>query len=481
VSRLLLHDTRTRSKRPFEPLEPGQVRMYTCGPTVYAPQHVGNLRSQLFADLLKRALLAEGWRVTHVINVTDVGHLTDDADAGEDKLERAARQTGESAAAIAERTTRQWLHDRERVGCLPPEVLCRATEHIPEQIALVRRLEEKGATYRTDDGIYFDTSKFPRYADFARLELAGQEAGKRIGDVAGKRHPADFALWKFAAPGVRRQQEWDSPWGRGFPGWHLECSAMSVRYLGQRFDIHTGGVDHVAVHHTNEIAQSECAFDVHPWVAFWLHHEFLDLRGQKMSKSLGNVCLLDDLVEHGYPPLAFRYFFLQAHYRQQQSFTDEAMEAAATGYDRLLAAAATGYDRLLAAAAEGRGGEGGSDPARLVPLRERFRDAIRDDLNAPRALAVAWEVARSRELLPAERTALLCDFDAILGLDLARALPRAERSESDPRIDALVAQREAARQRRDFAEADRIRDALAAEGVALEDTPAGPRWRRAAG
>ena len=479
MSRLLLYDTRTRSKRPFESLEPGQVRMYSCGPTVYAPQHLGNLRSQLFADLLKRAFLAEGLRVTHVINVTDVGHLSDDADAGEDKLERAARQTGESASAIAERYTLQWLRDRERVGCLPPEVLCRATEHIPEQIELVRVLEQKGYSYRTDDGIYFDTSKFPRYADFARLELAGQEAGARIGDVPGKRQPADFALWKFAAAGVRRQQEWDSPWGRGFPGWHLECSAMSVRYLGQRFDVHTGGVDHIAVHHTNEIAQSECAFDVHPWVSYWLHNEFLDLRGQKMSKSQGNLYLLDDLLERGLPPLAFRYFFLQAHYRQQQTFTDEAIEAAATG-----------YDRLLAAAGEARSAAGSPDPARLATaehlelvrsLRERFRDAIRDDLNAPRALAVAWEVARSRELPPEERAALLRDFDAILGLDLGSAQPRAERRESDPRIDALVAQREAARQRRDFSESDRIRDLLAAEGVTVEDTPGGPRWRRAAG
>ena len=429
MSRLVLHDTRTRAKRPFEPMEPGHARIYTCGPTVYAPQHLGNLRSQLFADLLKRALLAEGWRVTHVINVTDVGHLTDDADAGEDKLERAARQSGERAVEIAKRYTEQWLRDRERVGCLPPEVLCRATEHIAEQIDLARRLEEKGYTYRIADGLYFDTSKFPRYADFAGLDLAAQEAGARIGDVAGKRHPADFALWKFAAPGVRRQQEWDSPWGRGFPGWHLECSAMSVRYLGTRFDLHTGGVDHIAVHHTNEIAQSECAFDVHPWVAFWLHNEFLDFEGSKMAKSTGNVLLLDDLVARGIPPLAFRYFFLQAHYRQQQSFGDEAIEAAATG-----------YDRLLAHAVAVRGAAGPVDAARIAPLRERFRDALRDDLNAPRALAVAWEVARSRELAAAERGALL----------------------------------------RDFAAADRIRDELAAEGIALEDTPSGPRWRREA-
>ena len=469
MSRLILHDTRTRSKRPFEPIEPGHVRMYSCGPTVYAPQHLGNLRSQLFADLLKRVLLAEGWRVTHVINVTDVGHLTDDGDAGEDKLERAARQSGESAAEIARRTTDQWLRDRERVGCLPPEVLCRATEHIAEQLDLARRLEEKGYTYRIADGIYFDTSKFPSYAEFAGLDLAGQQAGARIGDVAGKRHPADFALWKFAAPGVRRQQEWDSPWGRGFPGWHLECSAMSVRYLGPCFDLHTGGVDHVAVHHTNEIAQSECAFDVHPWVAFWLHHEFLDFAGQKMAKSTGNALVLDDLVARGIPPLAFRYFFLQAHYRQQQTFTDEAIEAASTGYDRLLAHAVSVREE-----------PGAVDPGRTLPLRERFRDALRDDLNAPRALAVAWEVARSRDLAPAERGALLRDFDAVLGLDLARALPRAERRESDPRIDARVAEREAARRQRDFAAADRIRNDLAAEGISLEDTPQGPRWRREA-
>jgi cysteinyl-tRNA synthetase len=463
----MLHDTRTRSKRPFEPIEPGRVRLYSCGPTVYAPQHLGNLRSQLFADLLARALRAEGLRVRHVINVTDVGHLSDDADAGEDKLERAARESGERAAAIAERYTRQWLRDRERVGCLPPDVLCRATEHIPEQLELVRLLEQKGYTYRIDDGVYFDTSKFPRYADFAGLDLAGQTGGGRIGDVAGKRHPADFALWKFAPPGVRRQQEWDSPWGRGFPGWHLECSAMSVRYLGTRFDLHTGGVDHIAVHHTNEIAQSECAFDVHPWVSFWLHNEFLDLRGAKMSKSTGEVCLLDDLVEQGYPPLAFRYFFFQAHYRQQQSFTDEAMEAAATG-----------YDRLLAHALEARDAPGEPDPGRTRPLEQRFREAIRDDLNAPRALAVAWEAARSRELAPADRAALLRGFDAVLGLELGTALPRAERRESDPRVDALVAEREAARRRRDFAAADRLRDQLAAEGISVEDTPAGPRWHR---
>jgi len=467
VKPLVLYNTRTRSKEIFEPIEAGHARVYTCGPTVYAPQHIGNLRSQLLADLLKRALLAQGYRVTHVINITDVGHLTDDADAGEDKVERAAAERGETAAEIAAEYTEQWLRDRARVGCLAPEVLCRATEHVADQIALIEVLEHKGFSYRIDDGIYFDTSKFPRYAEFARLDLDAQIGAGRIGDVPGKRNPADFALWKFAASGVRRQQEWDSPWGRGFPGWHIECSAMSRRYLGNQFDIHTGGVDHIGVHHTNEIAQSECADGVHPWVRFWLHGEFLDFRGEKMSKSTGNLCVLDDLIDRGIAPLAFRYFSLQAHYRQQQTFTDEAIEAAATG-----------YDRLVAHSTELRGAEGDCRENELEPLRERFWDAVRDDLNAPRALAVTWEAVRSEGLASAARWALLREFDGFLGLDLQTAIPRAQTTECDPRIDALVAEREAARAARNFAESDRIRDLLAAEGVVIEDTAEGPRWRR---
>lgn len=467
MSGLALYNTRTRRKERFEPLEPGHARVYSCGPTVYSPQHLGNMRPYLFADLLTRALRAEGLRVTHVINVTDVGHLTDDADAGEDKMEVAARQTGRSADAIAAQYTELWRRDLERLNCRPPDVLCKATEHIPEQIEMVRTLEEKGYTYRLADGIYFDTSKFSRYADFAGLDLEGQVGGERIEEVAGKRNPPDFALWKFAEEGVKRQQEWDSPWGRGFPGWHLECSAMSTKYLGARFDIHTGGVDHVKVHHTNEIAQSECALDVHPWVQVWMHEEFIDFRGAKMSKSTGNVYLLEDLVTQGYEPLAFRYFFLQAHYRKQQTFTDEAMEAAATG-----------YRRLRGQCLEVREAEGEADPARTEPWLARFREAVRDDLNAPRALAVATEAARAPELPPAERRALLEEFDAWLGLDLLGAELPAVASESDPRIDALVAEREAARQARDWAEADRLRDALAAEGIVVDDTPEGPRWRR---
>jgi len=461
-----VYNTRTRRKERLVPLEPGHVRVYSCGPTVYAPQHLGNMRPYVFADLLKRVLLDAGYRVTHVINITDVGHLTNDSDDGDDKMELAARQAGLRAEDIAERYTAEWKRDLERLHCLPADIYCKATEHIAEQIELGLSLERGGYTYRTADGIYFDTSRFERYAEFARLDLEGQRGGARIGEVEEKRHPADFAIWKFAGDTVSRQQEWDSPWGRGFPGWHLECSAMSSRYLGRRFDVHTGGIDHVPVHHTNEIAQSECGFGVSPWVTYWMHNEFIDFKGEKMAKSTGNVALLQDLVDAGIEPLAFRYFLLQAQYRQQLAYNDEAM-----------ASARTGYRRLVAAAAEVRDAAGEGDPAAQAPLLARFRDAMRDDLNSPRAMAVVWEVARS-ELPAADRRDLLGRFDAVLGLDLAHAEAPEAGWESDPRIDALLAERDEARAARDFERADAIRDELAAEGVEVIDTPEGGRWRR---
>jgi cysteinyl-tRNA synthetase len=466
MSDLLLYDTRTRRKLRFEPIEPGHARIYSCGPTVYSPQHIGNMRPYLFADLLKRALLARGLRVTHVVNITDVGHLTDDADEGEDKMELAARRSGRRAQDIAQEYTRQFLGDLERLNWIPPTVLCRASEHIPEQIEMIRKLEEKGVTYRLPDGLYFDTSRFPRYADFARLDLEQQVGGKRIGEVEGKRHPADFALWKLPEPGVRRQQEWDSPWGRGFPGWHIECSAMSTRYLGAPFDIHTGGVEHVGVHHTNEIAQSETALDVHPWVKIWMHEDWLVFDGEKMAKSKGNIYVLQDLVDKGWRPLSFRYFFLQAHYRKQQNVNDEA-----------LAAADRGYRRLLTRTLELREAPADADPQDAAEVRDAFWSAAWDDLNAPRALAVATETARDERLSPALRRALLADFDRWLGLDLLSA-PVDEPEESDPAIDARLQAREEARRARHWAEADRIRDELAAEGIVIEDTPEGPRWKR---
>jgi cysteinyl-tRNA synthetase len=467
VTDLNFYNTRTRSKEKFVPLVPGRVGIYTCGPTVYGPQHIGNLRSQLFGDLLKRTLVYFGYEVEWVVNITDVGHLVSDADEGEDKMEMAARRMGQTAAEISEMYTEMWRDDRRKVNCLEPDVIPKATEHIEEQIELAKRLEEKGYLYRIDDGIYFDISRFPRYTELAGLDLEGQGFVQRIERVEGKRNPADFAIWKFADPDERRLQEWDSPWGRGFPGWHLECSAMSSKYLGEQFDIHTGGIDLATVHHTNEVAQSECGFDCAPWVTVWMHNEFLDFGGEKMSKSKGNVKSLSDLVERGYDPLAFRYFFLQAHYRQQQTFNEEAMDAAAKG-----------YQRLVSIACDVRDTKGEGDEAAREPFLQAFRDALMDDVNAPMAMAVVWNAARSDTLAAADKRILLREFDQVLGLSLDTAVVKQDVVESDPRIDALLAEREAARKAKDFATSDRIRDELAAEGIVIKDSPDGPKWSR---
>ena len=465
---LRLYDTRTRQVQPFAPLHPPAVGIYTCGPTVYAPQTLGNMRSQLFPDLLRRVLIAAGYDVTFVTNITDVGHLVADRDDTDDKMELAAAKAGKTAGEIAAFYTEQWATDRRRLGCLEPDLVPRAAAHIDEQIAMVRTLEEQGHTYVIDDGVYFDVSTFPRYADFAGIDLDELATSGRVEQVEAKRHPADFALWKLTPPGVERQQEWESPWGRGFPGWHIECSAMSTKYLGEDFDIHTGGVDHVRVHHTNEIAQSECVLDVHPWVPVWMHGEFLDLGGEKISKSKGHVLVVDTLVERGHDPLAFRYFFLQAHYRQQQAFTWEAIAAAATTHRRLV---------RLAVAAREAGGE--PDAERVAPHLRRFWAALADDLNAPQALAATWDALRDPDMTPSDRWAFLADADRALGFGLATAeAPDADESGTDPRIDALVAERQAAREAKDFATSDRIRDELAAEGIELVDTPSGTTWRR---
>ncbi len=469
LEEIRLYDTRTRSVRPLEPIEPGKVGIYTCGPTVYAPQTLGNMRSQLVPDLLRRVLLAAGYDVTFVTNITDVGHLVSDADDGDDKMEKAAAASGETAADIAARYAAQWADDRRRLGCLEPDILPKAADHIAEQIAMVETLEAKGHTYVIDDGVYFDTSTFPAYADFAGLRLDDLEATGRIDSIEAKRHPADFALWKLTPPGVNRQQEWDSPWGRGFPGWHIECSAMATKYLGERFDIHTGGIDHVRVHHTNEVAQSECALDVHPWVGHWVHTEFLDLGGEKISKSKGHVLVVDTLVDDGIDPLAFRYFSLQGHYRQNQAFSIEAVRSAGTALTRL---------RRIAAEARAAGGPASaSSSSGLLEARRAFWAALADDLNAPAAVASLWEAVRDPALTPADRAALLAEADTVLavGLDVD---PDADQSGSDERIDALVAERAAARAARDFATSDRIRDELAAEGIEVVDTAAGATWRR---
>jgi len=457
---LTLYDNYERKARAFEPLSTrGPVGLYTCGPTVYDYQHVGNYRTFLFEDVLKRALRWNGHAVRHVMNVTDVGHLVSDADEGEDKMEKGARRTGMSAWEIAKLYTDAFLEDLKRLHIEDPDVLCRATDHIAEQVAFIVDLERNGYTYRTSDGIYFDTSKQPDYGYLARLDKAGLEAGKRV-DLGEKRNATDFALWKFSPAGGKRQMEWDSPWGRGFPGWHIECSAMAQKYLGDYFDIHCGGEDHIPVHHTNEIAQTEARVGTR-LANFWMHGYFLLANDAKMAKSAGGFLRVATLVDKGYDPIAYRYLCLTGHYRTQLNFTWDALDAAATGLSRMR----TGFHALPV------------DPAALADAAaiDRFTAEINDDLNLPRALAVAWDVLRG-ELPPAVKRATLVRFDEVLGLGLDAWQPRED--DAPDTVRALAEARLAARRAKDWAEADRLRGELAAAGWAMEDGKDGYALKR---
>jgi len=454
---LTFYDSYTRSLRRFEPLRGGPVGLYTCGPTVYNYQHIGNFRTFIFEDLLKRVLEWNGYSVRHVMNITDVGHLTSDADTGEDKMVTGARRTGKSAWEIAALYTESFLEDMRALNIEDPTLYCRATDHIPEQIDFIVDIEKNGYTYRTSDGVYFDTSKQPDYGFLARLDKDGLEAGKRV-DLGEKRHITDFALWKFSPPGEKRQMEWASPWGTGFPGWHIECSAMAQKYLGEFFDIHCGGEDHIPVHHTNEIAQTEARVGTR-LANFWMHGYFLLANDAKMAKSAGEFLRLKSLTERGYDPLAYRYLCLTAHYRSQMNFTWDALDAAATALDRLRTAFYAAPDA-------------GTADASYI---ERFTAELNDDLNLPRALAVAWEVQRG-ELPAAVRKATLGAFDRVLGLGLASWQPKQE--VVPEAVRALAEARAAARAAREWAEADRLRGELHAAGWEMEDGSDGYALKR---
>jgi len=468
---LRLYNTMTRRKDEFEPIEPGKVRLYTCGPTVYNYAHIGNLRTYVFEDVLKRTLVRCGYEVRHVMNVTDVGHLVSDADEGEDKMALAVRREGRSAHEIADFYWQAFRTDLARLNILEPDVWCKATDHIDEQIDQVRTLEQNGYTYLIDDGVYFDTSKLPDYGKLARLDVSGLRAGERVGMVAGKRSLTDFALWKLSPKGPKDQQrlmEWPSPWGVGFPGWHVECSAMAMKYLGDRLDIHCGGIDHVNVHHTNEIAQAECAMG-HKWCNWWMHGEFLTMgEAGKMAKSAGEFLTLNALVEKGYDPLAYRYFLLGAHYRRQLAFTWEALAAAASGLKTIQ------KHVLELKSVCGPNVTGAPIGSRL----DEFREAVQDDLNTPRALAAMWGVLREARESPDQLYATLLAMDEVLGLGLA-ALEKSPLEVEEDEIDRLILERTAAREAKDFARADAIRDELAGMGIEIMDSAKGTTWRKA--
>lgn len=458
---LTFYNSLTRSLEPFVPIDPRLVRIYTCGPTVYNYQHIGNMRAFLFADTLGRVLRWKGFQTKHVINITDVGHLTSDADAGDDKMEKAAAAQAKSIWEIAAHYTAAFKEDVARLNIDPPAEWTVATDHIPQMIEFARRIEQD--CYLIDGGLYFDTTRVPDYGSLAR---AVSDAGEsRIDPVSGKRHPQDFAIWRRSPPGEQRQMEWDSPWGKGAPGWHLECSVMSLQHLGHPFDIHTGGIDHREIHHPNEIAQNQafCACD-DTGARVWMHNNFLVDRGGKMSKSTGQFLRLQTLVDAGFHPLAYRMMCLQAHYRSELEFTWENLAAAFTRLKRLVIA----RDAL-------RARDDGTLKGDSEPYLARLEEAVGDDLGTPRALQVLDELLADKRLSPATRLQALDDFDAVLGLNLA-TLTRTELrvrpmtaivTEAD--IDAQLAARKEARAAKNFARSDEIRDTLAAVGVEVMD------------
>ncbi|HLV80094.1 MAG TPA: cysteine--tRNA ligase [Chthonomonadaceae bacterium] len=454
---LTLYNTMTRRKEEFVPQEPGKVGMYCCGLTVYNYAHIGNLRTYIFEDVLRRAIKFEGYALLHVQNITDVGHMTSDADSGEDKMQTAAQRENKSPWEIARFYEQAALFDFERLNIQRPEIMPRATEHIAEMIALIQRLEKNGMTYVTSEGVYFDTSRDPDYGKLARLNLAQQRQGAREEVITDetKRNPSDFVLWFVNKP--THIMQWESPWGRGYPGWHIECSAMSMKYLGETFDIHCGGVDHIPVHHTNEIAQSECATH-HPFVRTWLHGEFLQMNNQKISKSKGgSINTLQSLIDAGYDPLAYRYFCLQAHYRSELNFSPEALEAATAGL-RKVYALCPDSDPLK------------DDEAAYQAARQRVLGAIEDDLGMPQAVGLLNAYGSYR---------LWVEFDAILGLEIASRSCQGEDT-LPAEIEALAQERDAARKAKDWARSDALRAQLIEMGYDVGDSPQGTTVKRRA-
>lgn len=459
---LFFTNTLSGKKEAFSSRKAGEASLYSCGPTVYSKQHIGNLKAPIFADLVARVLTSSGYRVRRVMNITDVGHLVSNADEGEDKMEAGARLEGLSAQEIAARYTKAFLEDIKALN-IDTDALSfpRATDYIKEQVAMVQTLEEKGYTYKTSDGVYFDTSRFPAYGALSHggtafREEAFAEIGRRIAGNDEKKHPADFALWKFSPHGSQRQQEWSSPWGMGFPGWHIECSAMAKALLGPELDIHTGGIDHIPVHHTNEIAQSE-SVNGRPLSRFWMHEAFINLGDEKIAKSTGNVIYLSDITERGYSPLALRYLFLQAHYRSPISFSWDALAAANEALGRL--------SRLTHKInVEARGSLKQSDASRqMIAL-------LRDDLATPAALALLWQSVRDDDMEREEQLAVIDAAESVLGLSL---LAPQDTLDVPAHIQALIDERELARKNGDFDKSDALRIHILEGGYHVEDGPSG--------
>jgi cysteinyl-tRNA synthetase len=461
---LKIFNSLTRSVDEFIPIEQGKVRMYSCGPTVYNFQHIGNFRTFFFEDILVRVLKYNNYDVKYVMNITDVGHLTSDHNEGEDKMEKSAKEQGTSVWEISNFYTDIFLKDVKLMNIEAPDVYTKATDYINEQINIVKCLEDKGFTYITGDGVYYDTSKFPDYTKLARLDVEGMKEGARIEFSDEKKNITDFALWKFSPKNEKRQMEWDSPWGKGFPGWHIECSAMSMAILGKHFDIHCGGIDHLPVHHTNEIAQSE-ACTGEKYVNYWLHGEFLNMGDEKMSKSTGKFITLQTLADKGYSPLDYRYFLLMAHYRKKLKFSLEALDSAKSGYRNLLSKLA-----VLKNSEDGAS----TDMAVYDSFNARFIQAINEDLNMPVAMSVIWDMIRSNSISAKDKVRLANDFDRVFGLKLDEAgIQQNSAVEIPDEVSLLAANRMEAKKSKNFKLADEIREEIKALGYEVADTKDG--------
>lgn len=480
---LQFHNTLTKQTEPFQPLQAGQVTLYTCGPTVYDYLHVGNWAAYIYWDTLVRTLAAYDFTVNRVMNITDVGHLVSDADEGQDKLEKGAQREGKTAWEVAQFYTDDFLKGMEELRLTPPQHVTKATEYINEQLELVRVLKQKGHTYRINDGIYFDTSTFPTYADFAGLDLDAQKTGARVEANDEKRNPSDFALWKFSPTDERRDMEWETPADlldgakrlsstiMGFPGWHLECSAMAMSILGSTIDIHTGGIDHIPVHHTNEIAQSESASGKR-FSNYWLHNNHLKVDGTKISKSLGNGYTLQDLKERGFSPLDYRMTVLQGHYRSEGNFTFENLEAA---HNRLRHWRDIAALRHQAGVVSMSNSDGTATTPGLIEAQQLILTTLGNDLDTPSALRIIDEVFSSIELGFSDvnsLVALIQTIDSLFGLDLIGTTP-----DIPDGAKQLIKDREQARAIKDWSLSDELRDAIKTEfGIAVRDTPAGTIW-----
>jgi cysteinyl-tRNA synthetase len=467
---LKIYNTLTRKVEEFKPQNSSFATMYACGPTVYDYQHIGHMRRYVGDDILIRVLEFNGFKVKQAMNITDVGHLVSDSDTGEDKMEKGARKFGMSTWEIAKKFEKQFFNSVDALNIQRPDILMHATDCIQEQIVFIQILEQKGFTYKVEDGIYFDTSKFPNYTKLSGQNISELKAGARVEVVKGKKNPADFALWKFSYPNgrsfdlthdsslSRRQMEWASPWGLGFPGWHIECSAMAIKGLDtETLDIHTGGIDAISIHNTNEIAQSEAATGKQ-FVNYWVHHNFLHVDGNKMSKSTGNIYTVEDIIRKGFDPLALRYLFLQTHYRQEMNFTWDSLQAAQVAYKRLIEEAA--------ALRQPKGG--------ATEYEEKFKEAINDDLNMAKALSVVWEMLKSDSSDSAKAESLLI-MDQVLGLDLdkAREKRKSIKIVVPADVQMLIEERNNLRKQGSYIQADHVRNKIKKLGYNIKDTEKG--------